>query len=290
MRRFLLIFLSVLFVGSFALTMVSASLEHSTSPILQENPTEIPTITNTPGPTNTPTNTPLPPIPEGALTATVIRAGRLFTRQAPYLDATPIKRIINGETYAVIGRNPDATWFLLELGDSRGWAWGYYLFIDGNEYSAPVTNPFNNFGDPANTGELVVQTISGLRLRQEPDLTSPQVGSIDWGAKIPVIARSDAGEWFQVVWKGTPGWILSAYTQPVEGSLENVPIVQVGPPGPAANPPYDVGIISAPILPENTPSQIPQIVFPTATPPPFVPGFLDEQASGAIVITFTPVP
>ncbi|MEO1287761.1 MAG: PA14 domain-containing protein [Chloroflexota bacterium] len=89
------------------------------------------------GPTATPPNTALPPIPPGALTATVIRASVLNTRDAPSLGGNVVGRIIRGETYAVTGRNEDATWFVLQLGGFEAWVYGYYLFINGNEFNPP---------------------------------------------------------------------------------------------------------------------------------------------------------
>lgn len=120
-------------------------------------------LTTTPGatagPTFTPTNTSLPPIPPGALRATVIRASVLNVRSAPTLGGEILGRILRGQTYQVVGRNQNATWFLLQLSERRAWAFGYYLFIDGNEFNAPVTSSLDGLGLPPgvpDTGVLAV--------------------------------------------------------------------------------------------------------------------------------------
>ncbi|MFZ4815742.1 MAG: PA14 domain-containing protein [Phototrophicaceae bacterium] len=190
--------------------------------------------------------TPLPVIPAGAQTATVVRAGVLIVRDAPFLGGNPVGRIRRGETYAVVGRDSDALWFLLDIGGRTGWAWGYYLHVEGNEYNPPVENPFTNFSAPADSASYTVQTISVIKLRAEPNVLSRQIGRVDWGIVLPVLARSDAGLWYQVVWEDTVGWVYTENTvRPFGGDINAVPIVQVGANGieAAANPPYSIELI-----------------------------------------------
>lgn len=182
--------------------------------------------TATVGPTNTPAPTGLPEIPAGTLRATVIRASVLNVRNAPSLGGAVMGRILRGQTYGVVGRNEDATWFVLQLGGYRGWVWGYYLFIDGNEFNPPVVSGLSVVGLPAgvtDTGVLGV-TKAGLRLRSEPNMRGAQIGRVDWGAFVPIVGRTRASDWYQIVWKGTVGWVVSAYIDLRQGELKDVPI------------------------------------------------------------------
>ncbi|MEL6525873.1 MAG: SH3 domain-containing protein [Chloroflexota bacterium] len=182
----------------------------------------------TAGPTATPGPTALPAIPAGALTATVIRAAVLNTRDAPSLGSNVIGRILRGETYAVIGRNEDATWFILQLGGYEAWVYGYYLFVNGNEFNAPIRTAVSVFGIPPgfNDTGVIVQTRATMRLRAEPNVTSMQTGRITWGALLPVSGRTAAGDWYQVLWKGTVGWVFTGFLEITEGEYENIPIVE----------------------------------------------------------------
>jgi len=185
------------------------------------------TPTGTAGPTLTPTNTGLPAIPAGALRATVVRASVLNVRAAPTLGGDILGRILRGQTYQVVGRNQNATWFLLQLSDRRAWAFGYYLFIDGNEFNAPITSTLDGLGLPPgvpDTGVLAV-TRSGLRLRAAPTVSSAQIGRVTWGAFVPLVGRSQDGGWYQIVWKGTVGWVASGYLEIRQGDLNNVPVL-----------------------------------------------------------------
>ena len=179
----------------------------------------------TPAPTLPPTLTPLPYIPPGSLTATVISAAILNIRNAPSLSGIKMGEIRRGETYAVIGRDADARWFLLQLSGYQGWAWGYYLFINGNEFTAPAlsSNAVINMGGMADTG-VRATAMSTMRLRAEPSVASAQIGRIPWGTTIPVVGRTSGNYWYQVVWWSTVGWVYGPYMRIVEGSLVNVPI------------------------------------------------------------------
>ncbi len=189
--------------------------------------------TATAGPTGTPAPTALPAIPPGSITATVIRAQVLNVRDAASLGGNVIGTIRRGQTYAVIGRNERATWFLLQLAGYQGWAWGYYLFIDGNEFSAPVVSSAVTLGAnpqpaPPSTG-VVGQSTAALKLRAGPSVYTEQIGRIPWGALLPIVGRSVDGGWYLVTWENTNGWVFGGYVRIREGNLNNVPVVQPGP-------------------------------------------------------------
>lgn len=188
-------------------------------------PTATPGPSPTPGPTNTPVPTGLPPIPAGAITGTVVRAAVLNVRDAPSLGGGVINRVLRGQTYAIVGRNPQATWFLLQLSGMQGWVWGYYLYINGNEYTPPVTSAGNTLGlAGAPDYGVVGQSVATLKLRAAPTVASAQTGKVTWGAFVPVIGRTADGYWWKIVWKNTIGWVYSPYMKVFQGNLNNVPI------------------------------------------------------------------
>lgn len=182
--------------------------------------------TATEGPSPTPTATGLPPIPPGSITATVIRASVLNVRDAPSLGGNRITRILRGQTYAVVGRNENATWFLLQLSGRTGWAWGYYLFIDGNEFNPPIVSASSVYNFPGGVQDVGVMAVAraDMRMREGPNIQTRQTGRIPWGSFVPIVGRTSYGDWYQVVWKGTVGWVYSPYLDIRFGDLANVPI------------------------------------------------------------------
>lgn len=187
--------------------------------------TPFPGITFTPTITSTPTITPLPAIPPGAITATVIQAAVLNIRDAPSLGGNRIGRVLRGETYAIVGRDSDARWFLLQLAGYQGWAYGFYLFVDGNEFTPPIVSGNSVLG-LAGQPDFGVrgQTDATVRLRAEPNVASVQTGRITWGAFLPIIGRTADGFWYRVVWKNTVGWAYSPFINIIEGDINNVPV------------------------------------------------------------------
>ncbi len=181
----------------------------------------------TPGPTSTPAPTGLPSIPGGSLSATVIRASVLNVRSGPFLGADRVGRILRGQTYAVVARDDDARWFLLQLSDKQAWAYGYYLAINGNEFNAATTSAFVTLGNPAASTGVVAQTFAGLKLRAQPTIYSEQIGRIDWGQILPVLARTPGdGAWWQVIYKDTVGWVFAPYLKLIEGEIKDVPTIE----------------------------------------------------------------
>ncbi|MFN8373362.1 MAG: SH3 domain-containing protein [Anaerolineae bacterium] len=181
--------------------------------------------TPTPGPTATPTITALPPIPAGSITATVIRASVLNVRSAPFLGAPVLGRILRSQTYAIVGRNSNATWFLLQLSGYQAWAFGYYLAFYGNEFNVPVVSAAGSGVTVDLNSQAVGITEGGMRLRAAPSVDSAQIGRIPWGQTIPITGRTADGVWYRTNWFGTVGWVYSPYIRIVEGNLDNVPVV-----------------------------------------------------------------
>ncbi|MBK8029358.1 MAG: SH3 domain-containing protein [Chloroflexi bacterium] len=183
----------------------------------------------TAGPTVTASRIPptaLPAIPPGALTGTVIRANVLLVRGQPFLGAPVVNRVLRGQTYAVVGRDETARWFLIQLYGMQGWVWGYYLFVNGNEFNAPIVGGFATAGDPANRTNVVGQSNATLRLRAAPTTDSTQTGRIPWGEILPVIGRTAGGDWYQVVFRGTVGWVSSGFVEIIDGDFGTVPVIQ----------------------------------------------------------------
>jgi len=193
------------------------------------------TVNGTPGATAgpptatfTPSQTSLPAIPAGALRATVIKAAVLNVRDAPSLFANRIGRILRGQTYQVVGRDANARWFLLQLSNTQAWAYGFYISVDGNEFNAPVVSAgagtLNAIPPGYSDYGVIIVTEAGMRLRGEPNTTSPQTGRIPWGSFLPVVGRVGDNSWYQVVWKGTVGWVYAPYTEVRQGDINAVPI------------------------------------------------------------------
>lgn len=128
----------------------------ATAPPPTETPTPAPTETPTPEPTATPTEaptvepTPTPteaptvePTPTPAAVLTVPGRVRVNVRSGPGLSWAPFTTIAPGETYAIVGRNEQRTWWLIccVADGQKGWVSATVTRASGDLDSVPVIHP-----------------------------------------------------------------------------------------------------------------------------------------------------
>lgn len=176
-------------------------------------------------PTGVPTETPIPP-----LTASVSAAVRgLAVRTGPYLGATLVTVALPGESYPVLARNPSepgVTWYQLNVNGQVGWSSGRYLTFSTDPGGIGVVGSvFDTLGNPPETGVYAAPR-AVMNLRAQPSTRTPIIGSIPWGAEMPLLNRTVQGgqnRWFQVRYEGRVGWIFAPFVS-VRGDINAVPI------------------------------------------------------------------
>lgn len=163
--------------------------------------------------------------------ATVRGARGLALRTGPYLGASYVTTLIQDNSYPVLARNQDEgvyNWYLLQVGDRRGWASGRYLEITQVD---PAALPLQGsvFDDPAIvniTPYGVATTRAVMVMRNRPTTRSPRIGTIPWGGQAEVLGRTiQAGidRWYLVRYQGMVGWIAAPWVR-VTGERYNIPI------------------------------------------------------------------
>ncbi len=93
-------------------------------------------------PTNTPTATPVPPTPTPTATATatatpkpevVVQSQKLNVRAGPSILHPRIAQISQGESFEVVGKNPEGTWWQIRLPDGTiGWVYAKLVSPQGS--------------------------------------------------------------------------------------------------------------------------------------------------------------
>jgi hypothetical protein len=91
------------------------------------------------GGTTTPPQS-LPPSPTGAYAT--VTTYRLNVRSAPSLSADILTKIDRGQTYPVLGRNQDSSWWQVQVGTIVGWVSGYFVSVS-NAQNVPVAGAVN---------------------------------------------------------------------------------------------------------------------------------------------------
>jgi uncharacterized protein YraI len=175
--------------------------------------------------TAVPSATPVPP-----LTASVSASVRgLAVRTGPYLGATLVTVALPAESYPVMARStsePGVTWYQINVNGQIGWSSGRYLVFNTDPGGLGLGGSvFDTLGSPSETG-VIAAPRAVMNMRAQPSTRTAVVGTIPWGAEVPLYNRTVQGgqnRWFQVRYQGQLGWIFAPYVS-VHGAINAVPI------------------------------------------------------------------
>jgi uncharacterized protein YraI len=190
-------------------------------------------IVGTPGVSGFPTPFGTPPIQPTAVytgpLATVTGVRGLALRTGPYVGASFVTTLTQDQSFPVVARSSDEgiyNWYLLQVGERRGWASGRFLTISVDRNLLPLQTTVFDQIDAAPDLNVVGVTRAVMNMRRRPSPRTGLVGSIPWGAPVSIIGRTtQAGtdRWYQVRYNGVVGWIDAAFVT-VQGERFAVPV------------------------------------------------------------------
>ncbi len=157
---------------------------------------------------------PTAPPAQSSSTATVT-AYRLNVRSLPDgINGQIITRINRLETYPVVGRNADASWYLLNINGTNGWVSANFINVSNpgavpaaGASGQPTTAPQ---GGP--TGNVVTANPYNVVIRSGPGTQFQRLGLLPVGGTAPVSGRTSTNSWWQINFNGISGWVSSQYT------------------------------------------------------------------------------
>ncbi|MCA9888489.1 MAG: SH3 domain-containing protein, partial [Anaerolineae bacterium] len=161
---------------------------------------------------------PVSPPPQFATDATVasIDVYRLNVRSAPSTDSTVLTIVEYGEIYPIVQRSEDGGWYLIQIGNLRGWV-SAPLVIAANVGDVPSLQDLRELAVQeavdrflANTFNTVLTT-GNLNMRSGPGQNFPIVWRIPAGGRATLVGRDAYGIWWQVNFAGITGWVSSQY-------------------------------------------------------------------------------
>lgn len=152
--------------------------------------------------------------PTTSATATV-SALFLNVRQTPDpVSGAVITRISFGQTYPIIGKNPDVSWLLLNVNNTPGWVRSRFVVATGLD-SVPVIS--------SNTQPIPhVATVitDNLNVRAIPDpVYGLVITRVSLGQSVQAVGRNTAGTWVQINANGLIGWVNARYVTVSPGLL-----------------------------------------------------------------------
>lgn len=155
--------------------------------------------------------------------ATVL-AGRLNVRRAPDpLRGLVLTKISQGETYPIIGRNADSSWWKINVNGTEGWVSGRWVqtfntqgipvIVDTPVPQPPVTPVVGCPGAPETRlrvgGTARVTGGITLNLRNGPSLSANRISRMPPNTVVSVLSGplcANGMSWYEVNYVGTVGW------------------------------------------------------------------------------------
>lgn len=163
-------------------------------------------------PTATPTAVVISPNPSQPTGVTaVVLASVLNLRSEPSVGGAILAKLGRSQTYGVVGKNADSSWYKLAVGGQQGWASAAFLSVN-NPSAVPVvsTTPVG-----INPSDVLVRTALRLNFRSAPATTSTVLSVVPAATQLRVLARSADSAWLKVQFAGQEGWVAAAFVRAV---------------------------------------------------------------------------
>lgn len=155
----------------------------------------------------------------------IVDTGRLNVRNIPTVNGSDVlTKISDGETFAIVGRNADSSWWQINANGLIGWVSA--PFVDAfNIAGVPITSNGQNAPTLPPTG-YVVTTTANLNIRTGPSTAFERVGQIPNGTSAQVIGRNATSTWWYVRYGTLNGWVSQAYA-PIQtnANVLSIPIL-----------------------------------------------------------------
>lgn len=165
-----------------------------------------------------------PPASTG-ITGTVVTALRLNVRSAPSVNAPILTKINQNETYPVLGRNADSTWWQMNVNGTVGWVYWRFLNVSNPAAVTLASATSSSTDDQPPTTGYALTTQSTVNVRSTPGTNSAIIGQIAPGQRVAVVGRNAGNNWWQVNYRQITGWVNArwAVLQPT-ANINAIPV------------------------------------------------------------------
>jgi uncharacterized protein YraI len=173
---------------------------------------------------------------------------RINVRIAPAIGHEVVGVLQAGQVVNATGRSANNRWLRINFFGQEGWVEKTVVHVTGNPNALPLGGPTIapfDLGDgpragPSNAvGSATIRLPeSGIRFRAGPSEIYFMIGNVPRFEVLPVTGRSPNGEWLQVQFRGTLGWIANLGLPFIEwwdGQIEGLPVWGIVADGPPVN-------------------------------------------------------
>lgn len=180
------------------------------------------TVLPAPTPFPTPGSVVIVPPANTGSTATVT-AFRLNVRNIPdAVNGEVLVKIDDGETYPVVGRNADSSWWQINVRGTVGWVNARFVTVT-NAGAVPLTDSRVS-PQPTFTGYTVTAKI-GVNIRSGPQPSQAILGVLRRNQTAQLVGRNASNTWWQISYNGILGWVNAPFVDLTPGTdLNRVPV------------------------------------------------------------------
>ena len=136
-----------------------------------------------------------------------VTADTLNLRQSPNCDCGVVAKLHRGETYPIIGRNADSSWWQISVRNVAGWVYSKFTRPTGTAY-IPVTDTSYTAHPPA-TGYRLTASQTGI-IRSGPGNRFAYLGTLPAQRTAEIVGRTENQTWWQIDYEGVVGWVSTA--------------------------------------------------------------------------------
>jgi uncharacterized protein YgiM (DUF1202 family) len=158
-------------------------------------------------------------------TTATVNAARLNVRKSPSSSAEILTKINQNETYPVLGKNTDGSWWQINVNGITGWVFGRFVTINGNAAGVPALNTTTaQLAQPVDTG-YDVTALDTVNVRGAPSTSAAILAKMSRNTKARVVGRTTRNDWWQVNYQGVIGWVSSTFAQIQPGvQIARIPV------------------------------------------------------------------
>lgn len=150
---------------------------------------------------------------------------RLNVRSEPNTDGFIVDRVRANESFPVLGRNADSSWWQINVNGTPGWVYWRYLGVTNAELVPVISGSTGESLDQPPTTGFVATPFTNVNIRSGPGTENAIIGRVPQRTPVSVVGRDAAGTWWQINHGQITGWISAEFAPLQIGTVvESIPI------------------------------------------------------------------
>ncbi len=168
---------------------------------------------------------PAPSNPTATTTGTVVTAVRLNVRRGPDTNTGVLLKVNLNESYPVIGRNADSSWWQINVYGTVGWVYWRFFDVNNPPLVPVVTSATGESLDQLPATGYYAIALATVNVRSDPSSAGAILGQVARSNRIAIVGRNATYTYWQVNYGQITGWVSTRYAQ-LQGNalLANIPV------------------------------------------------------------------